>query len=610
MSSRKSKSLLPKVSVSLVRSWNRLLYLRYDPTHGIAAILIVILGFLILAPIISMIMEAFLVQFRDATRIGQSVGEFTLYYFERVFSSRISNLLFWTPLVNTIAISFLVVVIAVSLGILLAWLIVRTDMPSRRWFASILIIPYILPSWTFALAWLSLFKNRRIAGVQGIAELFGFQPPDWLAYGMFPIVICLAFHYFPLVFLLFGGALRSLNSQLEETARILKASRLTIMRKIVMPLMLPALMSAILLTFSRAVGTFGTPYILGSPVRFDILSTSLYGSIRTGSPGVSSVLTGVMVILGISMVLIDSYIVREAHRFVTVGGKGEKRDPIPLGKYRIPAAVFVFLIFLFTTIIPIAVLIISTLTRVPGVFTLENFSMEFWVSESISINPGQSGLLRNDVVLKSLWNSLRIAGAAALISGLLGTFVGYIVAKFQTSPVAQYLRQVSFFPYLVPSIGFGAAYLTLFAVPRGPIPSLYGTLILVVIVMSIKYLPFASRAGISAMMQLGNEPEEAAMLVGAPWYKRLTRIVIPIQKGTLVIGILLPFISGMKELSLIVMLATPGTEFLTTQVLRFLDYNYEQLANGVTLIIIFIVIVLTYVFQRLTGSTLARGLGG
>lgn len=610
MSSRKSKSLLPKVSVSLVRSWNRLLYLRYDPTHGIAAILIVILGFLILAPIISMIMEAFLVQFRDATRIGQSVGEFTLYYFERVFSSRISNLLFWTPLVNTIAISFLVVVIAVSLGILLAWLIVRTDMPSRRWFASILIIPYILPSWTFALAWLSLFKNRRIAGVQGIAELFGFQPPDWLAYGMFPIVICLAFHYFPLVFLLFGGALRSLNSQLEETARILKASRLTIMRKIVMPLMLPALMSAILLTFSRAVGTFGTPYILGSPVRFDILSTSLYGSIRTGSPGVSSVLTGVMVILGISMVLIDSYIVREAHRFVTVGGKGEKRDPIPLGKYRIPAAVFVFLIFLFTTIIPIAVLIISTLTRVPGVFTLENFSLEFWVSESISINPGQSGLLRNDVVLKSLWNSLRIAGAAALISGLLGTFVGYIVAKFQTSPVAQYLRQVSFFPYLVPSIGFGAAYLTLFAVPRGPIPSLYGTLILVVIVMSIKYLPFASRAGISAMMQLGNEPEEAAMLVGAPWYKRLTRIVIPIQKGTLVIGILLPFISGMKELSLIVMLATPGTEFLTTQVLRFLDYNYEQLANGVTLIIIFIVIVLTYVFQRLTGSTLARGLGG
>jgi len=610
MSSRKSKSLSPKVPVSLVRSWNRLLYLRYDPTHAIAAILTVILAFLILAPIGAMIMTAFRVQFRDQARIGQSAGELTLYYFQRVASSRVSNLLFGTPLVNTIAVSFFVVAISLPLGILIAWLIVRTDIPSPRWFASALIIPYILPSWTFALAWLSIFKNRRIAGVAGIAESFGFQPPDWLAYGMFPIVICLAFHYFPLVFLLFGSALRSLNSQLEETARILKASRLTIIRKIVMPLMLPALMSAVLLTFSRAVGTFGTPYILGSPVRFDTLSTSLYGSIRTGSTGVAAVLTGAMVILGISMVLLDSYMVREAHRFVTIGGKGEKRDPILLGKFRIPAAVFVFLVFLFTAIIPVAVLIISTLTRVPGVFTLENFTTEFWVSESIRINPGQAGLLRNDVVLKSLWNSLRIAGAAALIAGFLGTFVGYIVAKFQNSPVAQYLRQVSFFPYLVPSIGFGAAYLTLFAVPRGPIPSLYGTLLLVVIVMSIKYLPFASRAGISAMMQLGNEPEEAAMLVGAPWYKRLTRIVIPIQKGTLVMGILLPFISGMKELSLIVMLATPGTEFLTTQVLRYLDYNYRQLANGVTLIIVFIVILLTYVLQRLTGSTLAKGLGG
>jgi iron(III) transport system permease protein len=592
------------------RVWNRLLYIRYDPTQAIAAILTILLGYLILAPIGAMIVTAFRVQFRDQEQIGQTFGELTLYYFDRVFSSRVSNLLFWTPLVNTIIVAVLVMALALFLGVLIAWLIVRTDMPAPRWFASALIIPYILPSWTFALAWLSIFKNRRIAGVPGLAESFGFIPPDWLAYGIFPIVICLAFHYYPLVFLLFGSALRSLDSQLEESARILNASRLAILRKITMPLMMPAIMSAVLLTFSRAVGTFGTPYILGSPIRFDILSTSLYGSIRTGSAGVAAVLTGVMIIIGISMVVLDMYLIREVRRFITVGGKGGKQEPIPLGKLRIPAAVFVIFIFILTAIIPVAILIISTVTRVPGVFTLQNLTSEFWIGQTIRINPGQAGLLRNDGVLGAIWNSLRIAGVAALIAGFLGTFVGYVVAKFQTSPVAQYLRQVSFLPYLVPSIGFGAAYLTLFAVPRGPIPSLYGTLLLVVIVMSIKYLPFASRAGISAMMQLGNEPEEAAMLVGTPWYKRLARIVIPIQKGTLIMGILLPFISGMKELSLIVMLATPGTELLTTLVLRYLDYNYTQLANGVNLIIIIIVIVLTYVVQRFTGSSLARGLGG
>ena len=591
------------------RPWNRFLYLRYDPTLAIAGVLTLVLSYLILAPIGAMVMTSFKVQFRDQAQTGQALGEWTNYYIERVFASKISSVLFWKPLLNTLTISIITLTLTLFLGILVAYLIVRTDMPTPHWMASAMIIPYILPSWTFALAWLSLFKNRRIAGVQGIAESFGFTPPDWLAYGMLPIVVCLAFHLFPLVYLLFGSALRSLDAQLEESGRILGASRWSIMRKIVMPLMLPAIMSAVLLTFSRTIGSFGTPYILGAPVRLNILSTSLYGSIKTGAAGVTAVLTGVMIILGISMVMLDIYAVREVRRFVTVGGKGGKRDPIQLGKMRYPAAVIVFTIFLLTAIIPVGILILTTITKVPGVFTVENMTAEFWIGKSVKTTQ-EPGLLLNRGILKATLNSLRIAGLAALISGFLGTFVGYVVAKFQNNLVAKYLRQVSFLPYLVPSIGFGAAYLTLFAVPRGPIPSLYGTILLVILVMSIKYIPFASRAGISAMIQIGSEPEEAAMMLGAPWLKRLARIVVPIQKSTLFTGILLPFISGMKELSLVVMLATPGTELLTTQVLRYLDYNYNQMANATNLLLIFIVVVLTYFIQRITGSSLARGLGG
>lgn len=601
--------IFSNLSLILRRVWNRLLYLRYDPTLAIAGLLTLILTYLILAPIGAMVVTAFQVQFRDQAQTGQVSGDWTTYYLERVFASKISSILFWKPLMNTLTVSVLVLALTLFLGILVAWLIVRTDMPAPRWLVSGMIIPYILPSWTFALAWISIFKNRRIAGVQGIAESLGFAPPDWLAYGMLPIIICLSFHLFPLVFLLFGSALRSLDAQLEESARILSASRWSIMRKIVIPLMLPALMSAVLLTFSRTVGSFGTPYILGAPVRFDILSTSLYGSIRTGAAGVAAVLTGVMIILGISMVILDNYAVREVRRFVTVGGKGGKRDPIQLGKMRLPALVIVFTIFLLSAIIPVATLVLTTVTRVPGVFTFENLTAEFWIGQSVKTTQ-EPGLFLNQGVWNAALNSLRIAGLAALISGLLGTFVGYVVAKFQNNILSQYLRQVSFLPYLVPSIGFGAAYLTLFAVQRGPIPSLYGTMLLVVIVMSIKYIPFASRAGISAMMQLGSEPEEAAMVLGSPWYKRLAKIVVPIQKPTLITGILLPFISGMKELSLVVMLATPGTELLTTQVLRYLDYNYNQMANAVNLLLIFVVVILTYLVQRFTGSSLARGLGG
>ncbi len=224
--------------------------------------------------------------------------------------------------------------------------------------------------------------------------------------------------------------------------------------------------------------------------------------------------------------------------------------------------------------------------------------------------PGQNGVFFNKEILMAALNSLRIAGFAALIAGLSGLMVGYIVVKLPNTVVATFLRQVSFLPYLVPSIAFAAACLSFFAVARGPIPSLYGTIFLLVLVMSIKYLPFAARSGIAAMMQIGNESEEAARICGAPWLTRIRRIVVPIQKHALLTGIVLPFITGMKEQSLVIMLASPGTEVLTTQILRYIEYGYSQLANATVLTIVVLVFGLTFALEKITGGNLASGFGG
>lgn len=112
------------------------------------------------------------------------------------------------------------------------------------------------------------------------------------------------------------------------------------------------------------------------------------------------------------------------------------------------------------------------------------------------------------------------------------------------------------------------------------------------------------------MMQLGNEPEEAAMVCGARWRVRFFRIVVPILKKSLVTGIILPFISGMKELVLVVFLVTPGLELLTTQVLRYIDFGYIQLANAVVVVIVVIITLLTLVLQKITGTGLTSGLQG
>ena len=593
-----------------VTARHRLSRLRHDPTPIIALILVVALTYLVLGPVLALLSEGFQVQYRHVDRIGAELGAPTLYYAQRVFSSRISNVLFWEPLQRTVSISLVILTASLLLGFVLTWLLVRTDCPASTFFSKMMILPYICPSWTFALAWLTLFKNRLIAGPMGLAESLGMVPPDWLAYGMIPIIITLTFSLFPLPFLLFGGALQSVDAQLEETARVVGASRPIILRRVVLPMLFPALMSSGLLILSRTLGSFGTPYLLGSPVRYTVLSTSLYGAVQRGEQGISGILTMVIVLLGMLVVSIDVYFIREARRFVTVSGKGAVRTPVRLGRLKWAAATFVVVVLLISVVLPIAALLLSTVTRQMGMFTAGNFTLDYWIGASVSQFSGLSGILRNTDVLRAAWNSVRIVSIVALLAGGFGTFIGYVVVRYSGSRIAAYLKQLSFLPYIIPTIGFGAAYLTLFAVRRGPIPSLYGTMALIVLAMSIKYLPFAARAGTAAMMQLGREPEEAAMICGAPWRRRFSKIVVPILKKTLVAGIILPFISGMKELTLVIFLATPGLELMTTQVLRYIDYGYTQMANAVTVVIIVVIMALTLVLQRVTGSSLTAGFRG
>jgi iron(III) transport system permease protein len=221
----------------------------------------------------------------------------------------------------------------------------------------------------------------------------------------------------------------------------------------------------------------------------------------------------------------------------------------------------------------------------------------------------RTGILLSPDLWRAAFNTIWIVGSASILSGLLGILTGYVVVRTPYRPLSVFLRQVTFMPYLVPGIAFAAAYLSLFAVQRGPVPALYGTYAILIMALMADQMPYASRAGISAMMQLGKDPEEAAQVVGAGWLRRMGWVVLPIQKGSLVTGILLPFISGIKGLSLFVILAVPATDVLTTFSLRLVDYHYTQAANAVVLLIAGLAYTGTVVAQKLTRTNLAEGLG-
>ncbi|MGF0540723.1 ABC transporter permease [Agrobacterium sp. ES01] len=580
-----------------------------EPTTLIGILIALLFTYLIVVPIISIVLDSVMVQFGHERRLGKDVGALTFYYMDRAFFSPVATDLFWRPLLNTLTVAFGAIALSLVIGTILAWLISRTDMFGRRWFATALIVPYMLPAWTFALAWTTLFKNRTVGGQPGWFEAIGLTPPDWLAYGRVPIIIILALHYTPFVILLFGSALRRFDSQLEDSARILGARRYQVAIQIIMPLMRPALMSSMVLIFAKCLGEFGVPYVLGLPVKFEVLSTSLFRSIASRQTGVAGVVAASIMLIGIITLMIDARLVREARRFVTIGSKGSMNRQNRLGKLRLPATGFAAAVFILSVGMPLLTLALSTVMKVPARFTLDNFTLDYWIGADLHTVALKTGILLSPDLWAAAKNTLMIVGFASLVSGVLGLLVGYVVIRTPVRSLSVYLRQVTFLPYLVPGIAFAAAYLSLFAVPRGPMPALYGTVMILILALIADQMPYASRAGISAMTQLGKDPEEAAQIAGAGWFRRMVSIVIPIQKGSLVTGVLLPFISGIKGLSLFVILAVPSTDVLTTFSLRLVDYHYTQAANAVVLIIAAIAYFGTLLAQKLTRTNLAEGLG-
>jgi iron(III) transport system permease protein len=225
------------------------------------------------------------------------------------------------------------------------------------------------------------------------------------------------------------------------------------------------------------------------------------------------------------------------------------------------------------------------------------------------IGGGEPGILINPSVYQAFWNSIRLSVAVALVAGTIGALAGYAIVRARGTKLSSFVNNLSFFPYLLPSMAFGAIYLSMFAQPFLVLPSLYGTFALLVLIGSVKYLPFASRAGINAMLQLSNELEEAAIIMGVPWRKRMTHILIPIQKSSFLSGYFLPFISCMRELALFVLLVTPANRVITTLLLQYNEKGWNQWANAINLLIIIVVLVFNTLINRLTGASIDKGIG-
>nr|AHF25625.1 ABC transporter transmembrane protein [uncultured bacterium Contigcl_23] len=581
-----------------------------------ANVLIVIFAVLLLVltvyPMFSVIYSSLTVGKMEAMRFNSlyqtslSAGDLTLLNFKTLLTN---EAIFWKPLWNSFRMSAYASLIAILLGGTIAFLITRTDIRCKKFFSSVFIFPYIMPSWTLALVWKNVFANSRVGtGVVGMLEsLTGLCVPGWIVYGIFPCALVMGIHYAPFAYILIGGTLRNMDANLEEAATILQAGRWRIIRKITLPIVRPALFSTILLVFSSTMASYAVPVFVGSPGNFFVLSTqlsSLYNTMAT--KGQAFVMTIVLIIFGIVLLGINLRVTGKRKSFTTVTGKSGQVSYIKLGKAnRIISAVLVILLFLIA-IFPIVSFALESMCEVQGDYSTLTF--KYWLSREeiggFAVNAGK-GILFNDMIWSALWGSLKLSLIVSLIVGTSGILIGYAVARKRGTKIAGLVSGLAFFPYLVPSMAFGAIFLAV----STRLIFLRGTMLLLIIVGAIKYLPFASRSGTNSMMQLSGEIEEAAVLVGASWPKRMLRILFPIQKSSFISGYLLPFISCMRELSLFVLLASSGT-LITTLLSYFDEKAVTQMSNGINLLIVIIVLLVNFTINKLTGASIDKGVGG
>ncbi len=569
-------------------AWARTARAARQPTALLAAALVVVLAVLVLLPIVRL--------------VGSTLGEDGLEAWRDVLASELSPNLFWEPLRNTLGLGLGTALGSVVLGAGMAWLVVMTDVPGRRLLGFLASIPFVLPGFALALAWETVFRNARIGGRVGLLAEAGVAVPDWLSWGFVPVTATLVAHYYSLAFLLVAAALASVSSDLVDAGELAGARRSQIALGITLPVVRPAIAAAGLLAFAEGVSNFAAPAVLGLPVNFHTLSTRLYGSLQTGRAERGFVLALLLIVVAAVVLGVSSRVTGRRRSYATITGKGSRRRQARLGAARWPAFALAAALCLTTTVLPGAVLLLSRFTRRTNSLAA-GLTTHFWTGASDpSLAQGQEGVLRNPQVLDAGVTTIGLGLSVAVCAGLLGLAIGYVVVRVRGSRVSAAVGALSYVPFLIPGLAFGALYIAQFGRPFGPLPALYGTFALLVLAGAAYTLPFAAQSGRSAVDQVAPELEESAIVAGAGLGRRLGRIVGPLTLRALLAGGVLAFVKMVRDLSLVVLLVTPTAPVLSVITFRYASEGFAQFANAITVIIAAISVGATLLAQQLQGA--------
>jgi len=449
---------------------------------------------------------------------------------------------------NTVSFAIGATLTALAFGTVLAWLAERTDLPARAMVRAMIILPMATPPVLLAIGWTILLSPRIGFFNDILMALFGLNQAPLNIYSLWGMIFVEGLSLTPSTFLMLSPVFRNMDPNLEEAALVSGAGTWKIIRRILLPIMRPALLAATVFLVIVCFVVFDIPGTIGVPGRIFVLSSKIYYMAHhsaTGLPEYGYISALAVLFLAILFVLGWTYqhLTRQAQRFVTITGKGYRARPFRLHKWRYPALGLVCLYFTLGVLAPLAVLIWTSLMPYNARVSVEMLS-HLTLDNHIHF-------LSNRLALEATGNSVTIAFTAATVVTLLSAFISWVIIRTRT-PGRRFLDILSFAPVAIPGVMLGMALVYVYLTIKGL--HIYGTIWIIAIAYITYYMSYGSRATRGVMVQMHPELEEAGRTCGASWPRVLRKITVPLLAPGLFAVWIWVVAHAMRELSSALML--------------------------------------------------------
>jgi iron(III) transport system permease protein len=517
--------------------------------------LLAILTFLVVYPLLTLLLGAL-------TDTNPVVEGFSLAHLSITnFLTVLSNPNVGEALFNTLVACGGGTLIAVAIGLTFSWIVVRTNTPFKRFIAAASILPLFAPPLVAGVAWTILGSPK--TGLINI--MFKWLHLDLHVdfYSLPGLVFVFGIYYAPYVYMFTASALRNMDPNLEEAAEISGASAFATLFSVTFPLIMPAIISGMLLSFIVMLGIYGIPAVLGAPTNINVLTTYIF-KLTNWSPPLYNTAAAVAIILMVvtgALVFLQQRVV-SGRSYVTVAGKAYRPRNLDLGPWRWLTFGFGITYLIVVAVLPTLALIVAAFRKfmfirdAASLFDMKQYSLMHFHS-----------IFDNPLTLNSIYNAVEVGVITALAGGALAFAIGYTIHRTHV-PGRRSIDLLSTLPVAIPGLVIGVAYLWAWiGIPGG----LYGTLWILALAFIARFMPDTVKALSTSFLQIHRELEEAAWVCGTGMLRTIRTIVLPLASPGVIAAMTLLFVLAIRELGSSLFLYTSNTMVMSVLLLDYYE---------------------------------------